>query len=131
MRPRNNRCGLTLLELAVSVAIIAVFIGTFFTFIFRTAIHAKEVTLQAELSNLRLSLDLYQALKGNNPPDLKALIQARYSAAGTAETNFGAQFLSFLETDAQGHPVDPFGNRFYYDAKREAIRSQSKGYENW
>jgi competence protein ComGC len=130
-RSGDTRYGLTLFELAITLIIIIVFVGTLLTFIYRTAVHAKEVALQAELNALRLSLNLYRAIKGNNPPDLKTLIETKYKAGGSEEIAFEEQFLSFLGKDAGGFPVDPFGNKFYYDSKKEVIRSKTRGYENW
>lgn len=122
--------GLTLFELALSIIIITVFTATFLTFIYKAAIHAKEITLQGQLSNLRLSLDLYRALKNVEPADLKVLMQAQMDK-GPDKVNFENQFLSMVRKDAQGYPVDSFGNRFYYNAQKEMIRSQTEGYENW
>jgi Tfp pilus assembly protein PilE len=131
IRAINGQRGLTLFELVITLTIIIVFIGTLFVFMYRAAIHAKEVTLKAELNNLRLSLNLYRALKGNSPPDLKTLLETKYKAAGADEITFQEHFISFLGKDAQGDPVDPFGNKFYFDAQKEVIRSKTEGYEDW
>jgi type II secretory pathway pseudopilin PulG len=128
---RNLRNGLTLFEFAVVLIIILIFAGTLLGFLYKAAIRAKEVTLQFELKNLRLALDLYKKIKGEYPQDLRLLIQTRYTPYGTSEIIFGQEFLEIVGTDKESYPIDPFGNRFYYNSGKGVVNSKAKGYENW
>ncbi len=121
----------TLLEFIFAIIIIIAFIGVLLTFIHKAAINAKEVTLQVELKNLRLSLDLYKAINEHYPEDLRLLIQAKYKMKSSEEFLFGEKFLETVGKDEQGYPLDPFGNRFFYNSRRGVINSQTKGYEQW
>lgn len=122
----------TLFELAISLIIIIALIGTVMVFLHRLTINAKETTLQVELRTLRLSLLLYQALKGRNPQDLKVLIETKLKPRDLAEeVIFGKDFLEAVGRDKEGYPVDSFGKRFYYNPKKGVIRSQVKKYEQW
>ena len=118
---RNTKYGLTLFELVVSLTIIAVFMGTMLIFIHQTASYGKEVALRVGLKSLRLSLVLYKAIKGKYPEDLREFINTRYRPAGADEVLFGEEFLSTVGRDAEGYPVDVFGNRFYYDSRKGVI----------
>lgn len=125
------RDGLTLFELVVTLTIIGIFSGILALFIHEAAVIAKETTLRSELYDLRLSLVLYKAIKKRNPDDLKELMEARYGHTGSGEVLFAEKFLNVVGIDAEGYPVDPFGNRFEYNSKYGTVRPLTGGYENW
>lgn len=123
--------GLTLFELAIALAAIFIFVGVLFIFIQRAALKAREATLRTELQNIRESLVLYRAIRGSLPQDLKTLLNARFSPRGTDEVFFGREFLDMIGRDNDGYPVDPFGNRFYYDTGKGVVYSGTDGYKDW
>lgn len=123
--------GLTLLELVASFIIILLLIAAILIFFQKLTIDAKRAALKIELKSLRLSLTLYQAVKGKSPQDLRELMVAKIRPQGSDEIIFGEQFLTTVGRDGEGYPLDPFGTKFFYHPGRGVIRSATKGYEDW
>jgi type II secretory pathway pseudopilin PulG len=123
--------GLTLLELAIVFIIISIFIATLISFIYQAAANAKEVSLRYTLKNLRLSIDLYKIIYAKYPQDLRILIDTGYRAFGSSDVIFGKNFLENALRDKEGYPLDPFGNKFYYNYLKGVVRTTTAGYENW
>lgn len=113
------------------MTIILVFMAAFFSLLDRTVARAKKEMMRIQLSGLRGALHLYKALHEEYPQDLRALVNATYEISSSDKVLFGKEYLSTVGSDAQGHPVDPFGRRFYYDRREGVVRSVSKGYEEW
>jgi len=90
-----------------------------------------ELALKSEPKNMLTALELYRAIKGKNPEDLKRLLETKFQPKDLRGILFDQEFLSIAEKDAQGYPVDPFGQRFYYNPVKGVIYSQTKGYEGW
>jgi type II secretory pathway pseudopilin PulG len=127
----KDKVTLTLFEFTVSLLIIIIFLAVFGVFISRVAHTAKEVSLQSELTAFREAIALYKALKGNNPGTLQELMHAEYRPQGLNKIIFGKEFLNIVGKDKDGYPLDPFGRKFFYNAERGVIHSQTKGYEKW
>ncbi len=130
MRGHKNRRAFTQFEFAVVVVIICVFTGSALIFLDKAALKAREVTLDAQLRTLRMSLDFYKLLRGVYPDNLKTLVNASYKITASEDIFFGKEFLSTVGIGREGCPVDPFGKRFQYDPEKGLIKSAEKGYEN-
>jgi type II secretory pathway pseudopilin PulG len=128
---RYSNKALTFFELVIALIIISIFAGSLAMFIIRTAHVAKETALRHSLENLRSTLVLYKTIKRENPKTLKELLQAKYGFGTSQEVLFGDKFLSVVGRDDKGYPIDPFGNRFYYNPRKGTIRSLTEGYKNW
>jgi|GEM_PF-875637 len=128
---KKDKSGLLLLDLAVSLTIIGFLIWIFGGFIGRLAQNSREVALRYQLNNFRMLLVLYKELKGHYPEDLKELVQSRHRLSKTDEFIFKEKFLSSVEQDEDGVPLDAFGRRLYYDPRKGVVGSTTKGYENW
>ena len=131
MKPNNKR-GLTLLELAIALTIIGIFAGLLMMMIWKTTIVGKEEALRIELKNLRMSIVLHKATRRKYPEDLKIFFHTKYNKPmGSDDVLYGEEFLKSVGKDEAGYPVDPFGNRFYYNPRKGTISSATRGYENW
>jgi len=128
---KRNKSGMLLLDLVTSLTIIGFLIWIFGGVIGTLAQNTREVSLRYQLNNFRMLLVLYKELKGYYPEDLKVLIQSSHRLSKVDELIFNDKFLSSLEQDEHGAPLDAFGSRLYYDYRRGVVGSQTKGYENW
>jgi len=128
---KKNKSGLLLLDLITSLTIIGFLIWIFGGIIGTLTLSTKEVALRYQLNNFRMLVVLYKQLKGYYPEDLLVLIQSSHRLSQTDELVFNEKFLSSLEQDEHGEPVDAFGNPLYYDHRQGVVGSTTKGYENW
>jgi len=127
---KRNKRGMFLLDLITSLIIIWFLIWVFGGIIGTLSRNAREIALRYQLSNLRMLVTLYKDLKGQYPEDLKVLIQSSHKFNAN-EIIFSDVYVSKLEQDAQGAPIDSFGNRLYYDPRKGVVGSQTKGYQGW
>ncbi|MBU2103080.1 MAG: hypothetical protein ABH865_05315 [Candidatus Omnitrophota bacterium] len=121
----------SLFEIVVAITIIILLIGTFLSYSNRVTRVAKEVRLVYELKDFRLCVTLFKALRGNNPGDLKILMETSRNAVDARKGNFRENFLLTLARDSDGYPLDPFGKRYGYNARTGIVSCQSSGYEAW
>ncbi len=127
----KNKSGMLFLDLATSLTIIGFLIWVFGGIIGPLSRNAKEIALRYQLNNFRTLVVLYKQLKGYYPEDLKVLIQSSYRLSPADELIFNEKFLSNLEQDEHGAPMDAFGNYLYYDHRQGVVGSTTKGYEKW
>jgi len=128
---KKSKSGMLLLDLATSLTIIGFLIWVFGGIISPLSRSARETALRYQLNNFRMLVVLYKQLKGYYPEDLKVLIQSSHRFSHTDELIFNEKFLSNLEQDEYGTPMDAFGNRLYYNYRDGVVGSTTKGYENW
>jgi len=128
---RKSKSGIFLLDLVTSLTVIGFLIWIFGGILGTLSLNTREIALRYQLNNFRMLLVLYKELKGYYPEDLKVLIQSSHSLSRADELIFNEKFLSSLEQDEHGTPLDAFGNRLYYDYRKGVVGSTSKGYENW
>ncbi len=117
----RSRYEVVIVTLVVALAV-AVSIGIFAR---RTRVEHSR-TMIGELSAMRTGILLYKLLNRANPSSLDALMSERYAAAGGE-----MPYLDNVYRDAGGKIVDPFGNRYIYDAQAGWVRSTTKGHERW
>ena len=111
--------GYSVFELVSSFLIIFILIGTFGTYAFKVVVIAKEIALQNELANLRLSVELYKAFNGGYPEDLNQVYE------------IPDYFVTIDRLDKEGNLLDPFGKRYYYNPITGRLRSQTEKYKKW
>lgn len=128
---KKCKSGMLLLDLATTLTIIGFLIWIFGGVIGTLSRNAREIALRYQLNNFRMLVVLYKQLKGYYPEDLLVLIQSSHRLSGADELIFKEKFLNSLEQDANGEPVDAFGNRLNYDHRLGVVGSITKGYENW
>lgn len=95
-----------------------------------------EKALVIELSNFRRSINYYTLLNNRLPETLKELVEKKAiidkdKIEGAKHDMIIGKIAEAVETDKEGYPIDPFGNRYGYDPQTGMIRSSSKGYERW
>ncbi len=73
--------GFTLIELLIVLAIVATLLAVVAPKYFHSVDKANEVALRTDLRILRDAVDKYYADKGQYPPELKSLAEARYVRA--------------------------------------------------
>jgi hypothetical protein len=128
---KKNKSGMLLLDLITSLTIIGFLIWIFGGIIGTLTQNVKETALRYQLNNFRMLVMLYKELKGYYPEDLLVLVQSSHRLSRTDELIFNEKFLSSLQQDEHGAPLDTFGNRLYYDYREGVVRSTTKGYQNW
>lgn len=96
----------------------------------KLALEAKEVTLRAELVNIRNGVELYNALHRSYPADLKNLIRQKYLLP-INDRLISGDYLVAQSMDEDGNLLNPFGNRYRYDPATGRVTSETKGYESW
>ena len=128
---KKTKSGMLLLDLVTSLTIIGFLIWIFGGIIGKLTLNVKETTLRYQLNNFRMLVVLYKQLKGYYPEDLLVLMQSSYSLSKADEIIFSEKFLSNLQQDEHGAPLDAFGNRLYYDHREGVVGATTKGYENW
>lgn len=93
---------------------------------------AKETALKAELAAMRSSLNLFKIVEKRKPENLNELENKELEIELSGGKKLKVKPLEKkFKKDEKGRIVDPFGNPYYYDKKREKIYSSTKGYENW
>ena len=123
--------GLGIVDTLIVVVLISIFIGVLIPKYERMAQVARETALQISLGNIRKAVQVYVLTKQRIPADLKVLMNEQYTVPFKGGGLFSDQYLRTNALDPTGFPVDPFGNRFGYDASNGRVYSTTKGYERW
>ena len=123
--------GLGIVDTLIVVVLISVLIGVLIPKYQRIAQEARETALQISLGNIRKAIQVYVLTKQKVPADLKVLMNEKYTVPFKEGTFFTDEYLKTNALDTAGYPVDPFGNRFGYDASNGRVYSTTKGYERW
>jgi hypothetical protein len=92
---------------------------------------AQEVALRTGLSAMRSAVKLYEIHEHHTPPDIQTLLGRGYLQPTAQGSVFVPAYLLNQALDADGFPVDPFGNRFLYDPATGRVHSQTPGYGTW
>jgi type II secretory pathway pseudopilin PulG len=92
---------------------------------------AKVKVLEADMRNMRLGLDLYLYQKGKYPEDIRVLERDKFIEYTAAGKIIKKSYVELITKDEEGYPIDPFGNRYHYDAKTGIVHPTSPGYKDW
>jgi type II secretory pathway pseudopilin PulG len=123
--------GLTVFDTLLVCILIAGMIAGFMSYYGRMIQEARETALRTGLANIRLSIQLYRVLNGRYPVHLKELLSKRFLMPTKEGTIFGDHYLRAHALDQNGYPIDPFGQRYHYNASLGRVASSTSGYENW
>lgn len=129
MRALNEKGGGILDTLLVCI-LVGVLIGIFFPYYYKTVLEGKEVALRADLLTIRKGIQLYRILENKYPADLKSLIHQKYVVT-RGDTFFTGEYLNAQRVNAEGNPIDPFGNPYRYKMQHGIVSSETKGYVTW
>ena len=127
----KDRRSLTLVELLIVLCVIFVLMGTFAVYANITLKVAREIALQMELNNIRMSIEHYHTINGKFPEDLVTLIKEEFTFRTSDGILLHSNFLKPFRVDKEGNLLDPFMNRYYYELEDGRVSSRTIGYENW
>lgn len=133
---RSNE-GRTIFEALLVAVLVAVFVLIAIDKYYSSIKTVKETALLVEMSNLRSALNYYLMFNGKPPISLKEMVEKGVDASkrGIEGADYriviAGKYVETMTLDADGYPVDPFGNRYSYDASLGLIRSSTRGYEKW
>jgi len=135
---KERQKGLTTVEAVISLCLIGILVGVVIPKYKRVAHVAQETALRTGLTNIRTSIKLFKMLNGRNPRSLNELIEQNVMLPArigkgpySGPVFFNQKYLKVEAVDTQGELLDPFGNRYTYDALGGEVRSGTKGYEVW
>jgi len=128
----NGQQGRTLLESLLVLIMVAFFLLIAVEKFWTSAYMAREAALNIELANIRRAVNLYIITKGKLPESLKQLVKEQIVIPKhDVLVRMEWPYIQNMSLDNEGYPLDPFGNRFVYDAKSGKVKSGTKGYEMW
>jgi type II secretory pathway pseudopilin PulG len=127
----KDLAGLTVFDTLLVCILITGMMAVLMNYYERTIQEARETALKTDLASIRLSIQLYQALNGRYPGDLKELLKTRFLIPTKEGTIFNDQYLRAQALDPAGYPLDPFGQRYRYDRTVGRVSSSTGRYENW
>lgn len=129
--------GRTVFETVLILAALGILMLVFLDRFYAAARPIKEIAMRTELANLRSAINNYALYNKKLPGTLKDLFEKKaaspkHSIEG-AEFNieFHGKYIEGMTMDNDGFPLDPFGNRYSFDAKTGMVRSTTNGYETW
>jgi type II secretory pathway pseudopilin PulG len=123
--------GLTILETLFVCILIAGLIHMMMSYYYNTIQKAREAALSTGLASIRSSIQLYQAVNGRHPSDLRELVRERLLSFTNDGTIFANQYLRAQALDRSGYPIDPFGQRYRYEPALGRVSSGAEGYQDW
>ena len=113
-----------LIDIICAVTIIFVLYGVFAGYSLRNMEEARKAALRNQLTNLRYSIELYKALEGSYPGDLRILGRGYIRLKDSRL--YGRKYLELQPQDKEGYPIDPYGKRFIYDSGSGKVRAGGK-----
>lgn len=131
MKVLHSETGLGIIDTLVALILISILIGVAISKYQGMVQEGREVALQVSLVNLRKAVAVYQLTRQSAPGSLKELITERYVVPMKEDTVFSDRYVKLAALDADGYPIDPFGNRYGYDPATGVVRPTTRGYESW
>lgn len=138
---KRVQSGRTSFETILIIVMISIFLIISVNKFMSNVLVAKESLLRSELTNIRMSIELYRLLNGKYPISLSELTKSEYMQPYSNDTVIKNQVVSkgmiknkYLQThsvDEDGQPLDPFDKRYYYNKDTGEIKSLTKGYDSW
>lgn len=129
--PIRNEKGLGILDTLLVCILVGILIGIVIPYYQKVQQNAKEIALRAGLGNIRKGIELYAALQGHYPSDLKALVHTRYVIPVREDTFFSGEYLREQAVDIEGNLLDPFGQHYRYDPKSGTVTAGADEYQSW
>lgn len=103
---RLARCGFTLIEMLIVMAVVALLLTIALPRYFGSLDKSKDVALQENLKVLRITLDRFYADKGRHPDTLEELVEQKYlrevPVDPVTESAGTWVLITASESDAQG-----------------------------
>ncbi|MBU1146992.1 MAG: type II secretion system protein GspG [Candidatus Omnitrophica bacterium] len=115
-----NDKGRSLIEIIFTILVILIISAVFARYWIVHLKEAREAALENQLTNIKLSLELYTIAEGRYPEDLREL--DKRCEVGRGDSIYTRKYLEHQFVDKDGYPVDPHGQRFIYDEKTGTIK---------
>ena len=131
-RTRNacdGETGLTLVEMMVALVIIALVAALIVPNVIGRPAQARVTTATSNLATISQALTMYRLDNGSYPSTeqgLKALVERPSTPPVPANWATGG-YLTAIETNARGQPVDPWGNPYGYTNQGGTVELKSFG----
>ena len=121
---------LTVMELLVVSCIIFILIGAFAGYANVVLRIGRETALRNELASIRMAIEHFRAVNGRYPVDLTELVNKKLTKK---ENNRIIQnrFIEPFRLDAKGYLIDPFMNRYDYNAEESRVHSTTREFQLW
>lgn len=114
--PRHHaKGGFTLVEIMLVIVIIGILAAVAAPKLTGNTKKAMIAKAKAEMSNLKLAIDLYEIDNGSYPPNLEALV-----TKPAAAINWTKPYMEKI-------PQDPWGKPYIYSAGADSITLKSSG----
>jgi competence protein ComGC len=81
----------------------------------------KERAAAEEVYHINSSIVVYYVLHGRFPEDIREITRDRQKIM-YRETFFEKKYLEGIKTDKEGYPLDPWGNRYFYDKNDHMVK---------
>jgi len=81
----------------------------------------KERAAAEEVYHINSSIVVYYVLHRRFPEDIREITGDRHRII-YRETFFEKKYLEGIKTDKEGYPLDPWGNRYYYDKRDHTVK---------
>lgn len=107
----------------VFVLLLVLVAGLTWTNVRKTTRTEKEKQLVYQLKQLRMGVEIFKKMNGQNPADLQAALDYKFKSDSTVQWS--------VTKDEQGRLVDPFENPYQYDATTGVVKSSLPTYEKW
>lgn len=136
-RALRSEEGRSVIEALLVAVLVAVFVLIAVDRYYSSIRSVRETALLVEMSNLRSAFSYSLMFNGKPPISLKELVDKGVDASkrGIEGADYriviSGKYVETMTLDSEGFPMDPFGNRYSYDASSGMIRSSTRGYEKW
>ncbi|MFC1666761.1 hypothetical protein ACFL0P_02650 [Candidatus Omnitrophota bacterium] len=123
-RFENDNKGRGLIETIFSILILLGISGIFIKYGIINLKEAQEVALENQLTNIKTSVELYKALEGHYPEDLREL--NKECKVIKEDSLYDKEYLEFQTLDKEGYPICPNGHRFIYNNKTGEVKRRMR-----
>jgi hypothetical protein len=119
------------MELLVVSCLIFVFIGIFAGYAGLVLKIGRETALRNELVSIRMAVEYFKIVNGRYPFDLRELVNKKLTKKENNLIITRNRFIESFRLDAEGYLIDPFMNRYDYNAQDNRVHSNTQGFLLW
>lgn len=122
-----HKRALTLVELLIVSCLIFILIGMFAGYAGVVLRVGRDIALRNELTNIRMAILHYEIINSNTPKSLKDLTKEYLTYQKEGVKIKKNKFLISCRQDKDGNLLDPYLNKYSYDASRGLVWSLTRG----
>ncbi len=127
----NRGRSFAVIELLVVSCLIFILIGTFAGYANLVLRIGRETALRNELASIRMAIEHFKVINGRYPTNLGELVNKKLTKKDKYLIITQVQFLEPFRLDADGYLIDPFMNRYDYNAHDNQLHSGTRKYQLW